>query len=243
MKLVGGRLNIKKIKRQILSQHVAELCKSLPQDAGDVRISWASDMLMGKEKAARENRQKALFCGSIYPWTAWKIFWGKDHCNLSLLSHISSRSCWRHWAGWALSVTWCHRDRCSQHLQLKSPWTQAQCAPQCWVQDPQPEQSPVLRLVTQSRGLGYPGQLFPSRCSQLWQFHSGRLFSDSRGSYMLVLSPALETYFRWSLCCTVGGNLQQVKTERWQNIHTIISMFISRLCPIVGKSNPWRKVT
>lgn len=28
MKLVGGRLNIKKIKRKILSQHIAEWCKS-----------------------------------------------------------------------------------------------------------------------------------------------------------------------------------------------------------------------
>lgn len=39
MKLVGGRLNIKKIKRQILSQHIAELCKSLPQNTGDIRTS------------------------------------------------------------------------------------------------------------------------------------------------------------------------------------------------------------
>lgn len=198
MKLVGGRLNIKKIKRQILSQHVAELRKSLPQDARDVRISWASDMLMGKEKAARENRQKTLFCGSINPSTAWKIFWGKDHCNLSLLSHVSSRHCWRHWAGWALSVTWCHKQ------MFPGP---AALAPQCWVQDPHPEQSPVLRLVTQSRGLEYSGQLFPSTSSQLWQSHSRRLFCDSRGSYLLVLSAALETYFRWSLSCTAAGEI------------------------------------
>lgn len=39
MKLVGGRLNIKKIKRQILSQHIAELCKSLLQDVGDIGTS------------------------------------------------------------------------------------------------------------------------------------------------------------------------------------------------------------
>lgn len=123
MKLVGGRLNIKKIKRQILSQQIAELCKSLLPDVGDIRTSWASDILMGKGKAARENRQKMLFCGSIMP------FGGKITVILSLLSHISSRHCWWHWAGWALSVTWCHRARCSQHLRLQSAWTQAGLSP------------------------------------------------------------------------------------------------------------------
>lgn len=53
MKLVGGRLNKKKKKRQILAQHVAELWKSLPPDAGDTRTLPVLDTLMGKEKSVK----------------------------------------------------------------------------------------------------------------------------------------------------------------------------------------------
>jgi len=50
MKLVGGRLNKKKRRRQILTQHVAELWKSLPQDAGETRTLCALST-HGKEKS------------------------------------------------------------------------------------------------------------------------------------------------------------------------------------------------
>lgn len=99
MKLVGGRLNIKRNKE---AEPQPTHSRAVPVTATGC---WGrqnflrSDMLMEKEKAAGENGQKTPLCTSINPGTAWKIFSEKDHWNLSLLSHISSRHGWGPWAG------------------------------------------------------------------------------------------------------------------------------------------------
>lgn len=132
MKLVGDRLNLKKQtkkrSRQILDQHAAEPWKSLPRDAGVSEMLHALDTHKGKRKSSWER------VGKRHPSLAQevlellgKIFWGKHHCNLNLLSYISCRDAGREEARGSSSQVQCQMFPADP--QLKSPWTQAWLQP------------------------------------------------------------------------------------------------------------------